>query len=57
LAYGKTPEGNDIILTAHVGEEGKEAEFNRLLRELGISKTVVATELPIRETLNDMSFQ
>jgi hypothetical protein len=57
LRVGRTPEGRELILTAHIGEEGGELAFNELLKELGISKTVVVTDLPAGIPLNQVRFE
>jgi len=56
MKYGETPDGRELILTAHVGEEGGELAFNQLLREMGIDKTVVVTDVPAGTPLNQVRF-
>jgi len=53
---GKTPEGHDMVLTAHVGEPGGAAVFNNLLREMGVSKTVVVVDTPVGKPLQQIVF-
>lgn len=56
LRVGSTPEGHDLILTAHVAEPGGEAAFNSLLREMGIDKTVVVTDAAAAKPLQQIQF-
>lgn len=56
MVYGYTPDGRELILTAHVAEEGGEIAFNELLREMGIDKTVIVTDLPQGTPLDQVRF-
>lgn len=56
LRVGETPEGHDMILTAHVAEPGGEAAFNNLLREMGVAKTVVVTDAAAVKPLQMIQF-
>lgn len=56
LKYGVTPNGQELILTAHVGEPGGEVMFNRLLQEMGIDKMVVVTDVPQGISLDQVRF-
>jgi hypothetical protein len=56
LKYGTTPDGKELLLTAHIGEEGGEAAFNHLLHEMGIDKTVVVSDVPNGTPLNQVRF-
>ena len=56
LRVGETPDGHAIILTAHVAEPGGESAFNSLLRQMGISKTVVVTDAAAIKPLQQIQF-
>jgi hypothetical protein len=57
LSYGHTNDGRELILAAHAGEMGKEAQFNQLLERLGIRKTVLVTNVVTGTELDKVRFQ
>lgn len=56
LKYGETADGRELVLTAHIGEPGGEVAFNELLRQMGIDRTVIVTDLPHGTPLNHVRF-
>jgi len=56
LKYGYTPDGRELVLTAHCAEEGGQVAFNQLLRDQGIDKTVIVTDVPLGTPLDKVRF-
>jgi hypothetical protein len=57
LQYGTTPDGRELIMTAHVAEPGGVAAFNRILKEMGINKTVIVVDAPQGTPLDQVRFE
>jgi hypothetical protein len=56
MVVGLDPAGRELILTAHVGEAGGPQAFLHVLREMGIDKTVVVTDVPAGTPTDQVTF-
>lgn len=57
MVYGRTPDGREMILTAHVGEPGGPETFNQLLHAQGIRLPVAVVDVPAGTPLDLVRFE